>query len=392
MGLLYSSTVEERARPRLEGTRGAALLAIGGYVAVRLLVLLWLWIAASQAGHDVGRLLTKWDARWYASIAEHGYGLARVHQDGRVLSDFAFFPLLPWMERLTSSLTGMSHADSGLLVSTIAGLASAGGIFAVTNHVLGPRAAVMATVLWAAVPIGVVQSMAYSESLFTAVAAWALFAVIRERWLTAAALACAAGLARPSGVAVVVAVLIPAILSLVAEWRSSEQRLSRFLLDRRLAAAILAPLGWLGYLGWVGRQRGSLLGYFEVTSGWGNAFDGGIAFARWVGRYLTGPTPGLGVLLLLGLMVLALLVWKLIRQHAPLPLLVFTVVLVALAMTTAGYFGSKPRFLLPAFPLLFPIACWLASRRTPVGVGALAAGSILAAGYGAVWLLGPGPP
>ena len=66
--------------------------------------------------------------------------------------------------------------------------------------------------------------------------------------------------------------------------------------------------------------------------------------------------------------------------------------LLALALTTSGYFGSKPRYLLPAFPLLLPVALRLSRLRlrTAAGVlGVLAAGS---AAYGAAWLLGPGPP
>ena len=89
---------------------------------------------------------------------------------------------------------------------------------------------------------------------------------------------------------------------------------------------------------------------------------------------------------LLGLLVLA------VRDRQPLPLLVLGATLLALALTTSGYFGSKPRYLLPAYPLLLPLAVRLSRLRlrTAVGVlGVLAAGS---AAYGAAWLLGPGPP
>jgi hypothetical protein len=98
---------------------------------------------------------------------------------------------------------------------------------------------------------------------------------------------------------------------------------------------------------------------------------------------LTGPDPVPGVLLLLG---------PCIRRHQPLPLLLFSAVLVAVAFTTSGYFGSRPRYLLPAFPLLFPVASWLGARRTLAGAATMVGFTAVAAGYGAVWLLGPGPP
>jgi len=68
------------------------------------------------------------------------------------------------------------------------------------------------------------------------------------------------------------------------------------------------------------------------------------------------------------------------------------VVVVVLAFVTSGYFGSKPRYLLTAFPLLLPIAGWLAVRRMAWQAGIMAVAAIVAAAYGAVWLLGSGPP
>ncbi|CAM5651659.1 hypothetical protein SANTM175S_07435 [Streptomyces antimycoticus] len=43
---------------------------------------------------------------------------------------------------------------------------------------------------------------------------------------------------------------------------------------------MLAPLGWLGYVAWVAVRTGSVTGYYDVQNGWGNGFDGGLAFAR----------------------------------------------------------------------------------------------------------------
>jgi len=53
----------------------------------------------------------------------------------------------------------------------------------------------------------------------------------------------------------------------------------RRLVDRRLGAVLVAPLGLLGYLGWVAYEIGSVDGYFDVTRGWGNSFDCGLTFA-----------------------------------------------------------------------------------------------------------------
>ncbi|MER5827153.1 glycosyltransferase family 39 protein, partial [Streptomyces mirabilis] len=160
--------------------------ALLGYAAVRALGVLTLALWSAANGKSAHTLLTaRWDSLWYTRVADLGYGYEVRLPNGDVHSNLAFFPLLPWLERLVSALTPLSYADAGLLVSTLASLAAAWGIFAVADHVYGPRVGICAVLVWAVLPIGVVQSMAYSESLFTALAAWSLYAVLTGRWVTA---------------------------------------------------------------------------------------------------------------------------------------------------------------------------------------------------------------
>ena len=365
---------------------------VGVFVAVRATVLVVALASAHVAGRRTLSILTSWDAQWYASIAAHGYGLTRV-DGGRILSDYAFFPLYPVIESVGSSLSGVQPVVAGLVVSGVAGLVAAAGIGAVARQQgLSDGAAVVSVALWAAVPIGVVESMAYSESLFVALASWALWCALRERWWCAGVLACGAALTRPQGVAVVAAVVVAAGSPIIghAVRRDSTPPVGRR--GARLAAAGLALVGGVGYLGWVGLQRGSVTGYLQVTREWGNSFDGGVTFVRWLVRLLAGESRVGGLLCLGALALLAALLTALIRRRPSLPVTVYVVGLVVLALTSTAYFGSKPRYLLPAFPLLFPVASWLEKRgrgATVVGLTVLTAGS---AAFAAWWLLGPGPP
>lgn len=361
-------------------------IALGAFVAVRGFVLLCLF-GADRAGRGAYGVLTKWDAQWYGGIADHGYGFVRTTADGRHLADYAFFPLFPWTERCVSALTGLTVTAAGVFISAIAGVAAAAGIFAVAERVLDRRAAIIATVLWAVLPIGLVESMAYSESLFTALAAWALCATLDQRWAVAAVLACAAGLTRPTGIAVVAAVCVAALIAYRRRDPADVRSTTPLLL-----AVLIAPLGALGYLGWVGWQRDSVTGYFDVTNGWGNHFDGGLAFGRWIADHLTGSAPVTGVLLVVAVAALIGCAALCVRQRQPVPLLTYVLVIVALALTTSGYFGSRPRYLLPAFPLLFPLAQWLAARRTSVLVTTLSAAAVGAGVCTAALFLGNGPP
>ncbi|MFI6465187.1 hypothetical protein [Streptomyces sp. NPDC050538] len=378
--------------------------ALLGYAAVRALGLVVLAVWSAARGKSAHTLLTaRWDALWYTRVADLGYGYEVRLPNGDVHSNLAFFPLLPWLERLLHAVTPLSYADGGLAVSLLASLAAAWGIFAVVEHVYGRRVGVCAVLLWAVLPVGIVQSMAYSESLFTALAAWSLYAVLTGRWLTAGTLALLAGLTRPVGLAVVAAVWVAGIISFTGFAPRAE---ASFVRDRstaptpgarawpRALGMALAPLGAAGYVLWVGHRTGKgPLGYLDVQAGWRNGFDGGAAFARFVGEKFTSfPSALAGVGLIVGV---ALVLWLYVvgvRQGQPLPLLVYTGVVTALALCASSYFGSKPRLLMPAFPLLLPLALALARLRTSRSAWVVGGVAVASAVYGAFWLNGSGPP
>ncbi|MFF5160464.1 glycosyltransferase family 39 protein [Streptomyces sp. NPDC000348] len=439
--------LDARVVPARPGALRRAAPALLGYAAVRALGLVVLALWSGARGKDAYTLLTaRWDSLWYTRVAESGYGYEVRLPHGDVHSDLAFFPLLPWLERLVAAVSPLSYADGGFVVSLLASLAAAWGIFAVADHVHGRRAGVCAVLLWAVLPVGIVQSMAYSESLFTALAAWSLYAVLTGRWVTAGVLAGLAGLTRPVGLAVVAAVWAAGIASSLRERASAREHTSvrehasardrpPFARDRsavpeegarageragapaiarrvrapegaphttdpsgvrlrRVLGMLLAPLGAAGYVLWVGHRTGDgPLGYLDVQAGWRNGFDGGYAFARFVaGKFTSLPSAPAGLGLVIGVGLVVWLYAVCVRQRQPLPLLVYAGAVTVLALCASSYFGSKPRLLLPAFPLLLPLALALARLRTPrsaLVVGAVAAAS---AAYGAFWLNGSGPP
>lgn len=382
--------------PRGSALRRAAP-ALLGYAAVRALGLVTLAAWSAASGGSAHRLLSeRWDSLWYTRVAELGYGYEVRLPNGDVHANLAFFPLLPWLERIVHAVTPLSYADAGLLVTAVASLAAAWGIFAVADHVHGRRAGVCAALVWAVLPVGIVQSMAYSESLFTALAAWSLYAVLTGRWATAGLLAAFAGLTRPVGVAVVAALWVAAISSFVGEHRrgGSMSRTDGARPWRRAFAMIVAPLGAAGYVLWVGRRTGrGPLGYLDVQAGWRNGFDGGYAFGRFVAEKFTSfPSALAGAALIAGVVLVLSLYVTCVRQGQPPALLVYTGIVVALALCASSYFGSKPRLLLPAFPLLFPLARALARLRTSRSALVVGGVAVASAAYGAFWLNGSGPP
>ncbi|MFF9911954.1 hypothetical protein [Streptomyces sp. NPDC013457] len=355
-------------------------VALGGYAATRLIGLGILALAAVATGKDgLHRLSGRWDSVWYVRIAENGYGYEVTLPNGSVHSDLAFFPLFPALERALSSVLPVDAATAGLLVSWAASLAAAWGIYAVGSHVAGRPAGVVLAVLWGVYPTAFVQSMAYTETLFTALAAWSVLAVLRGRWILAGALCACAGLTRPTAAALIAALGITALVTVVRE---------RKLPARMVAGVLLAPLGWLAYIVYVGVREGSATAYFDVQAAWGNSIDGGVALARFI--WGLPPLAALGLCAALGL--LGWLVVLCVRQGQPLPLLVYTIGVVVVSLIGAAYFGSRPRLMMPAFGLLLPAAAALVRLRVRNRVLVLTGLALASGAYGAFTLLGSGPP
>ncbi|MFE0804114.1 hypothetical protein [Streptomyces sp. NPDC058812] len=325
--------------------------ALGSYLAVRLTGLLVLVIWAPRRHQDLWvNLAAQWDSDWYLAIADHGYDdeLGTAHN----ANNLAFFPLYPVLVKAVAVLTPGTRASTGLGLAVVASLIAAWGIFAVGDHLHGRRAGVLLTTLWAAFPVGAVQWMGYTESLFTACAAWSLYAVLTGRWLWAAAFATLAGLTRPTGIAVAAAVTVTALLHLVRH---------RALVPRVLAAAVLAPLGWCAYLGWVGLRLGRWDGYFAVQRLWYNELDGGLRTLHQI-RWLLwrDPTPQLFLVMVTLTLIASVVLFGLsVWDRQPVALLVFTGVMLAIVLGSGGVYFSRARFLLPAFPLLLPLALHL---------------------------------
>ncbi|MER7957612.1 mannosyltransferase family protein [Streptomyces sp. NPDC096030] len=355
-------------------------VALGGYAATRLIGLAILALAAVATGKDgLHRLSGRWDSVWYVRIAENGYGYEVTLPNGSVHSDLAFFPLFPALERALSTVLPVDAATAGLLVSWTASLAAAWGIYAVGSHVAGRPAGVVLAVLWGVYPTAFVQSMAYTETLFTALAAWSILAVLRGRWILAGVLCAFAGLTRPTAAALIAALGITALVTVVRE---------RKLPAPMVAGVLLAPLGWLAYIVYVGVREGSATAYFDVQAAWGNSIDGGVALARFI--WGLPPLAALGLCAALGL--LGWLVVLCVRQKQPLPLLVYTIGVVVVSLIGAAYFGSRPRLMMPAFGLLLPAAAALVRLRVRSRVLVLTGLALASGAYGAFTLLGSGPP
>ncbi len=359
------------------GALREAAPALLAFTAVRVLGVLLLVVWGSRRGTPgLTRLGTLWDAFWYQGIAVHGYaGTAPVPGPHGLYEPYAFFPAYPALIGAVHTVLPVPVHTAALLVAWTASLAAAWGIFAVGAHLYGHRVGVVAAVLWGVTPYAVVESAAYSEQLFTAFAAWTCYAALTRRWVWAGVLCLAAGLTRPTGIALAGAVCTAALWELVRRrggWHTA-------------LGMVIAPLGFLGFLAWVGVVKGRWDGYFRVQDAWQSHFDFGRSTYQSLRDLLTQAdqvwlTQVVVAAVLAGSVVLLVVS---VLQRQPLVLVLFSAAMLVLALGDAAYFNSRARFLLPAFGLLLPVANGLVRVRSRSSlVLLLASAALLSAAYG----------
>ncbi|MFF0444874.1 hypothetical protein ACFYT4_00365 [Streptomyces sp. NPDC004609] len=384
------------APPRSADSRAHRLMAaairawpaLAGYALVRLVNLVFIGLGTDRPMRSL--LATRFDSGWYLGIAASGY--AQNCPIRGEMCRYAFFPLYPQLIRGIGGIIPLSPVTIAWTIALLSSLVAAWGILAVVELVADRRAAILTAVLWGIVPHAVVQSMAYTESLFTALAAWALYAVLTRKWLTAASLAVLAGLTRPTGAAVVAAVALCAFWALlrpVPEGERSGPDGGRPV-PRLLTAVIVSPLGLVAWFGWVGYRAGRWDGYFQVQERrWNTHFDfGAYTFGQITDVFtvrgswtLTIPVIAATLCAAVTLLVVCAL------QRLPAPLLIYAATVLVVALGGSDFFHAKARLLIPAFVLIIPVAKVLARSRPAVIGTIVTAGALVSGAYGSYVVL-----
>ena len=387
------SALEPAPGLRLHGGSHVLLLAL----AVAAVSRLGLWLAGvlaflllpSGAARQPGNLFwhqpvtpalevfARWDAEWYLLVAERGYdvgdelralGLRHASTDAA-----GFLPLYPLLIRCLAPLTGAVGA--GVLVSHLAFFLAVVLLFRFTAAEVGEQggdeAGLVAVAALAAFPTSLFLSAVYAESLFLALSLGALWCARQRRMAVAGVLGGLAAVTRPFGVFLV--------LPLAMEWwrhhRNDRARVSG------LAALLLVPAGFAGYLVYCWRLFGDPLVYFHQKTGWRGGLGGPwTAFLRW---WETGPavhgTHGSSVELVFAVAAMAGLVVMARRLRAS--LVVYSVVCVASALGSSLW--SFGRLVLVVFPFFVLVGVlWSRGVRWPalvlLGIGGPLGGVFMA--------------
>lgn len=300
-------------------------------------------------------VLTSWDGIWYLRIVRGGYpdyvpnGITYDDPEARV----AFFPMYPWLVRVTDRVMPGGDTFAALFVNLVLGAVFVVLVGLLARHWFGDRAARPAMVLMAFFPGSFVLSFAYSEALLLTLAAACLLALSHERWLLAGLFAAIGTATRPNGVALVVATAVAAVIAVRRTRRWSS-----------LVAPLLAPVGFVAYQLWIDRHAGESRVWFRVQ---GEAWKEGASFGLTAIRNtleaftkpLTSPTDLITAVAFLATIAVVWIAWKV---RLPLPAGAYSAVIVALMLLPATV-TARPRFLFTAFPLFIAVAVWLDDDR-----------------------------
>lgn len=306
------------------------------------------WPAAPLPEPGWRILFTAWerfDALWFLSIADSGYGLGN--------ESAAFFPLYPLAIRAVSFVLGGHPLAAALLVSNAAFLGALVMAYRLTMYELDERRARTTVMLLAFFPTSYFFLMPYTESLFLLLALTAFWGARRGRWGLAALAGASAALTRSIGVVLVVAFVAEAVYQ-------REERAGRAWPGFLAAGA--TGLGTFSYLGWWELKADDLLAPITRQETWQRVFSwpwetlwNGTRFAF---RFVGDPNGGYWMLdWLIVVPVLALSAYALVRYRPAYGAYLWGGLLLPLAFVFPDRpLMSMPRFVLPLFPALWAAA------------------------------------
>lgn len=364
--------------------------AVGVFLAVHLplTILLVFFLRIHHTGMTKG--LTAWDGKWYMQIAAQGYQRHFVYRHHILqYSSIAFFPAYPMLMAAVHTVTGLSVGKAGILISWVAAPVAAAGIYAVLRQFVTENVALCTVALWGSIPVAYIEALSYTESLYTAFAAWSLYALVRKRWLTAGLLSGLAGLTHSTAVVLIGVVGLAGLIEL---WQRRGDGLAA--LWRPAVACVLAPAGILGFFLYLWQHTGLADAWFksEKAGTWDASFDFGrqtftvlwhqVTEQQTYGRYAGAYMVATAVIVPLGVSVIAL--WR--RRVLAWQLLVWVTLSLLSTVLTSGIYSSKARFLLPLFPLLLPAGGVLSRAPRSTRLAAFGVLVVVAASVGVFFL------
>lgn len=297
------------------------------------------------------------DALWYLKISRQGYSAS----DGTL----AFFPVYPAVVSFLRPLFGGNEVFAALFLSSLATLVGMILLYRFASGVLGERFGRCAVWGIALLPTAFFLVAPYAEGLFLMLAAWALLASSRGRWIEAFFVGAMAAACRPFGFLLVIPILC-------LSW-------GKIAKSRSIVSALGPVVGMASWIAFAANVTGDLLGGFrvqdrwqrEATFPWLTLWDGLRSWMTYRGTEY-GPYFFMDLAAAVFALMLIVVVLVVIQQRRiAIGLSVYGagVILLPLSSVFTGRpLLSMPRFLLAMFPLLVVFGAVPVVARRALGV------------------------
>jgi len=370
-----ASSTQNASETKQAAWRRALVIGMSAYALSRVLVLVGTAVRAAQRAVDarlagipepstsvsVTDALTSWDGLWYLAVVRDGYPdqiPADVNFE-QMEARAAFFPLFPGAVRAVDSVLPGGDTIAALVLNGVLGALAVLLVGLLAREVADERVAGRAMVLFAIFPGSFVLSFAYAEALMIVFAGACLLFLRDERWVLAGFAAMLTTATRPNGIAIIAACAVAAFLAIRRnrDWSS-------------LAAPLLAPIGFIGFMLYVDSEAGERGAWFRVQR---EAWDEGLSFG-WTAveltfEFFTGPFESpTGALTVACLGATAFMAWASIRVGLPWEWLAYSAVIIMMVLLPDTV-TIRPRFVLAAFPLFIGVAAWWPDKCVERGSG-----------------------
>jgi len=304
------------------------------------------WIDPAQfyqeQGWDLVSLHAKWDSFWYLDIAQNGYSL-EYNQWG--LYNIVFFPLYPFLMKITSFLTAGNFILSGWFLSIVFLLVALFYFFKLVKEFhpeINPYLPIIFLLIF---PTAFFLNSVYTESLFLFLSLATFYYGLKKKFIYAGIFGLFASLTRVTGVLL--------FIPLIWEYLKNYNFKLKSILNLKVLPIFLVPIGTFSFFLYHYFKFGNFFLFFEIEKNWGRAFT------LQKGHFDFFSNPAiinffLDVFFVIFILLVLYFVFKKLRTSYGF----YIIATIAVALST-GTLMSTGRYIL----ILFPIYILLASIR-----------------------------
>ena len=315
----------------------------------RIVIVVTMWItdlfASSETREFSSQGFRLWDAGWYQQLISGTY--TELGEEA-----FRFFPGFVLLGRLVKPLLGGDEVLASVLISNLFSLCMFAVLYRLVVAETGNATRAKMTVwILALFPAAFVLVWGYAESLFITLTLFVFFALKKKNWKMVTFFSCLAGLTRPTG-----ALIAVAVATAPGFWNTASGFKGRV---ERLAAFLGGPLGVMAFLLWSNSQNEKKWVPFTVQE----EFRGG--FVDPVRRLISGvreifalDPDGLHVIFAFSFFLLLIVIWKNLPRHY-----FFYAFISLLVAVSAENLNSLERYVMAAFPFVVALAIFIDKKQ-----------------------------